>query len=203
MRSALGFGPCQYILDAEGVGLKDNPTPEQVTHWIGKQLEKSKSKRDNAAMREQLEAMVQQVQRTEARIGQYGAFASNVRGLCAAQEGKGNLAATIAKLLAIVKAMEGAAVQGDSPSRQAEELASQGAAVLDREDAASQFQPITSKLCMIGVDQNYRLARCRMTMRRLTVACASIKQVPAAAKLVADVLQQAEPMMRKKEGDDR
>jgi hypothetical protein len=53
------WGPCQYVLDSEGIGAKDNPTPEQVTRWLEKQLEKKPARRDADAMREQIKAMVE------------------------------------------------------------------------------------------------------------------------------------------------
>jgi len=68
LRNTLGIGPCQYILETEGLASADNPTPDNVMTWVEKQVKKKGGKDAADDIRERLKAMVELAGRTQARI---------------------------------------------------------------------------------------------------------------------------------------
>ena len=82
LRGTLGVGPCQYILQTEGLASDANPTPDNVMTWIEKQFSRKKEKKAAAEIRERLAQMVEHVGQAHARIGQYGRMFAEVDGLC-------------------------------------------------------------------------------------------------------------------------
>lgn len=202
VRNALGVGPCQYVLDVEGVGLKDSPTPERVTRWVEKQLEKKKAKREADAIREQLGQMTLQAKRTESRIGEYGEFAREVRRLCTQQEQSEENRAAARKIAAVVDGMEAgvAAKRQGAPRPQiVENLAAQMGALVDKEDAAAECQALGAQIRAAGADQEYVLAKLRMGVRRLRQECRMIAVGDAkAGRFAAEIQQRAERMLGKR-----
>ena len=84
LRNTLGVGPCQYILQTEGLATDANPTPDNVMTWVEKQFSRKKEKKAAEEIREQLDQMVEHVGHAQARIDEYGRFAGEVRQLCEA-----------------------------------------------------------------------------------------------------------------------
>ncbi len=82
LRGTLGVGPCQYILQTEGLASDANPTPDNVMTWVEKQFKRKKEKKSAAEIREQLAQMVEHVGQAEARIGQYRQMFGELQGLC-------------------------------------------------------------------------------------------------------------------------
>ena len=58
LRNTLGVGPCQYILQTEGLATDANPTPDNVMTWIEKQFKRKKEKSAAGEIRELLDQMV-------------------------------------------------------------------------------------------------------------------------------------------------
>ena len=70
LRNTLGVGPCQYILQTEGLASDANPTPDNVMTWIEKQFSRKKEKKAAGEIRERLAQMVEHVGQADARIVQ-------------------------------------------------------------------------------------------------------------------------------------
>ncbi len=169
MRNTLGVGPCQYVLQAEGLATESNPTPEQVSHWIEQQFKRKKEKAARDEIKDRLAQMVDHVARIQARIGQYGGSAKQLRALC--QKHAGDESA--ARCLAIVDHLEQAtATKGEEP-KAAKELADALAALIGKENALEECQKLGEAVRAIGSAQDTALARCRLHVRRLRAECAS------------------------------
>ena len=196
MRNALGFGPCQYVLDAEGLGGGESPTPEQVTHWVEKQFEKKASKRDVDVIREQLNNMTLQVKRTDERIALYAAFAAKVKHECKEYSGSPAQTAAVNRLAAIAQSMETAAGEA-RPT--VDGLAATVSSQADRDDALANAQPSLIAIRAAGANQDYTLARLRMAVRRLKQECRTMAaEGQGTAQLAARVQQQADQLLTKK-----
>jgi len=169
MRSTLGVGPCQYVLQAEGLATEANPTPEQVSHWVEQQFKRKKEKAAAAEIKDRLAQMADHVGRVQARIGQYGGSAKQLRTLCqkhATDEGA-------ARCLTIVGQLEqAAAMKGEEP-KAARQLADAVAALIGKENALEECQKLGEELRAIGSAQDAALARCRLHVRRLRAQCAT------------------------------
>ncbi len=87
MRNTLGVGPCQYILQTEGLATDSNPTPDGVMTWLEKQFRQKKEKRAAGEIDEQLQQMVAHVGRAKQRIWEYGRLARRIDEWCRATAG--------------------------------------------------------------------------------------------------------------------
>ena len=83
MRSALGTGPCQYVLEAEGMGTEYPATPDLVSRWADEEFRKGKLKKESAALRERLNQMTRHVEEVTGRIRDYGKLADRIQSACA------------------------------------------------------------------------------------------------------------------------
>jgi hypothetical protein len=81
LRNTLSLGPCQYILDLEGLAAETNPTPASVTAWIESQFERNKQQQAAREIQQRLEQMIDHVGRAQARIDEYAMFAREVGAL--------------------------------------------------------------------------------------------------------------------------
>ena len=176
MRDTLGVGPCQYVLDAEGLGSADAATPEPVTHWVEKQFERKPSRRDPDEIRERLAAMVRQVQAQQARIEQYRQVAGRVRDICRGAEATDKTGLS-RQMLAIAEGMASPPQATPPPTAPTtipeivKDLASQVAALADKDDAFDKGRDSLGQIRQAGARQDYELARLRMAARRLNVLC--------------------------------
>jgi hypothetical protein len=165
LRNTLGVGPCQYILETEGLASADNPTPDQVMTWVEKQLKKKGGKDAADDIRERLKAMVELVGRTEARIKRYADFAAEMKQLLASDNSEAGL-----KLKATVGALAQAAATGlaatDPPGRVAK-LADAVAGLIGKDTAAADLAAPAAELRAIGAAQDRALAKSRMAVRWL------------------------------------
>jgi hypothetical protein len=197
MRNALGVGPCQYVLDAEGLGNSESPTPDQVTHWVEKQLEKKASKRDVGAIREQLTRMTEQVKRTDERIGQYVEFAGKMNQACADYAKGPGHAATARRLAGILEHVTLAAPTPAAPI--VEKLTRDVATLADHDDALAKCQQPLSAIRSAGAAQDDALAKLRMAARRLKQESRMLAASdPQAAAFAGQIRQQADQMLTKK-----
>ena len=165
LRNTLGVGPCQYILETEGLASADNPTPDQVMTWAEKQLKK-KGGRDAAdEIRERLKAMVELVGRTEARIKRYADFAAEMRELLVGDNSETGL-----KLKATADAIAQAAAAGlaaTQPPGRIAKLAETVAGLIGKDSAAADLAAPAADLRAIGAAQDRALAKSRMAVRWL------------------------------------
>ena len=196
MRNALGVGPCQYVLDAEGLGTGDSPTPDQVTHWVEKQFEKKVSKRDLDAIREQLTRMTQQVKRTDDRIGEYIKFGGTIKQACGEYAKDPARAHAASRVSAIARQMTApAAITLPTVETLAGDVLSQA----EREDALANCQPWLAAIRSAGAAQDNALAKLRMAARRLKQESRTLAvDDPSAAAFAAQIQQQAEQMLVQK-----
>ncbi|HRT95832.1 MAG TPA: hypothetical protein P5532_15490 [Planctomycetota bacterium] len=176
MRNTLGVGPCQYVLQAEGLASEANPTPEQVSHWVEQQFKRKKDKAARDEIKDRLAQMVDHVARVQARIGQYGESAKQLRALCQKHEGA-------ERCLAIVSHLEQAAAIKDDLPKAAKRMADGVVALIGEENALEECQKLGEAIRAIGSAQDAALARCRLHVRRLRAECASHPASPLSKEL--------------------
>ena len=163
LRNTLGVGPCQYILETEGLASADNPTPDQVMTWVEKQLKKKGGKDAADDIRERLKAMAELVGRTEARIKRYADFAAEMRELLASDNSETGL-----KLKATTEALAKAAADGlaaTQPPGRVAKLADAVAGLIGKDTAAADLAAPAADLRSIGAAQDRALAKSRMAVR--------------------------------------
>ena len=171
LRSALGVGPCQYVLAAEGLGSEVPATPDAVTRWVEKQFRRGREARQAEAIGERLSQMVRCLERTEARIQRYAALAKRLYPLTQARpESRGALAATrgLIPILATLElsiarrplATAGGRFRGSQPD--------QLLALIGKPNAREGCERLCAELRHIGAGQSRVLAQCRMAARELS-----------------------------------
>jgi len=174
LRNTLGVGPCQYILEAEGLASQDNPTPDQVMMWVEKQFRKKGGKDAAEEIKERLKAMTEHVGRARARLKAYHDFAASagalVRVLGTSPEA-GRLAEETSPTFARIVQASADGLAATDPARLAKS-ADEAAALVGREDAAAQLQRPATEIRAAGAALDRALARCRMAARWLGVQVA-------------------------------
>jgi hypothetical protein len=179
MRNTLGVGPCQYVLQAEGLATEANPTPEQVSHWVEQQFKRKKEKAARDDIKDRLAQMADHVGRVQARIGQYGESAKQLRTLCQKHAGDEG----VARCLAILDHLDqAAAMRGDEP-KAAKQLGDAVVALIGKENALEECQKLGEAIRAIGSAQDAALARCRLHVRRIRAECASSPASPLSKEL--------------------
>jgi hypothetical protein len=189
MRYTLGVGPCQYVLQAEGLASEANPTPEQVTHWVEQQF-KRKKEEAAAAVRERLGLMAQHVGRVQERIRQYGDAAKQMRQLCT---GASERLVGIVESLERASGLEGDAAKAPETIRR---LAEAIGVLIGKPDALAECQKLGEQIRAIGAAQDTSLARCRLAVRRLLAECRTGEPTELTRKLE----DQATKMLRGDKG---
>jgi hypothetical protein len=195
LRNTLGVGPCQYILQSEGLAGETNPTPDEVMNWVEKQFAGKKEKRAAGEMREQLAAMVEHVGRTQARIGQYAALAGRLDGLLAAQSGSGPSAETVRVLRSLVDRLKQAAAEdpaGAKPAQQAAKLADEILRLVGKPNALDKCRGLGGEVRRLGAAQERALANSRMAVRWLRQQARTTATDPPSAALAARIQDEAE-----------
>jgi hypothetical protein len=184
MRNTLGFGPCQYILETEGLASQDPPTPDQVMTWIEKQFKRGKQKESADEIRERLKAMAELVGRTEMRIKRYADFADELQKLLAAEDSEngrllkataGTLAESAATGLSATsktRRVEDPPGRSGPPDRIAK-LSDAVIGLIGKETAAADLAPLAAEIRGIGAAQDRALAKSRMAVRWLNCQASS------------------------------
>jgi hypothetical protein len=198
MRGTLGTGPCQYILDIEGLDADSSPTPALVCEWIEKQYKKQRGRQGAQLIQDRLDAMTRHVEDAERRIAQYIEWADQVR------RQAGNGLSPIAAWANGVERMLGDMERAErrlAPERKSPEYVKELAVRLfdlgQDENWEGRFRQISSELHVIGSAQDRTLATCRMSVRRLRQYCLTLADEgqPAAASVVS-ILSMTEHMLR-------
>jgi len=184
LRNTLGVGPCQYILQTEGLGSESNPTPDNVMTWVEKQFARKKQKKSADEIREMLGQMGSQVAATQARIERYAAFARELHKLV---DGKELMPAGATGMMSLQQTLVylDRSLADDTSAKAAErtqQLAAEVAALMEKADAADECRKLGAEARQIGLAQERTLARCRMAVRWVH---AQAKM--AAAETAADV----------------
>ncbi|MGO8704730.1 MAG: hypothetical protein ACLQVA_13010 [Candidatus Brocadiia bacterium] len=168
MRSALGTGPCQYVLEAEGMGTEYPATPDLVSRWLEEQFRKGKLRKESAALRERLDQMTHHIEEVQGRIRDYGKLADSIQSACADLGPNGPLAQKVLKLL---EEMRRAVADDEDIRRSAEQVTQEVLALAEKEVGADEWQAEMGKVRALGATQDSSLARCRMILRQVIQLC--------------------------------
>ena len=201
IRHALGVGPCQYVLQTEGLATETNPTPDQVMTWVERQFGRNKTEETAEEIRELLVQMVEHVGHAQDRIDRYAEFSREVAELLRsgknprADEGGdlpsrfGSLDQTAGRLDIIVRGN-----QPNDVEKRADALAKEVVQLIGKPDSLEECRRLGDELRQIGVQQDSTLSRSRMIVRWLR---------EQAATLAADYPEFAEPSGRVREACQR
>ena len=174
LRNTLGVGPCQYILETEGLATGENPTPDQVMTWTESQFRKGKDAKAADEIRGRLKAMSDLVARTQTRIKQYADFAAGVRAATALEKdaaGQGALAQALAPTLLRLRQSAETGLAATDPPERVGKLADDVAALIGKENALARVQELGNGFRAIGAAQDESLANDRMAVRWLREQC--------------------------------
>ncbi len=158
LRNTLGVGPCQYILQTEGLAGETNPTPDEVMNWVEREL-KRKKRAPAGEFRERFEQMAAYVGRAQARIDTYGAFAAQIKTLSADE----SLRPVVERIEAAVAAAPGKTVPAERVAR----LSAEVLALVEKKDPQADIARLGAEIRRVGAEQERALANCRMNVRWL------------------------------------
>ena len=180
IRSALGVGPCQYVLQTEGLATETNPTPDQVMTWVERQFERNKTEETADEIRELLAQMVEHVRHAQDRIDRYAKLSREVEELLENLPSRfRSLAQTAGRLNTVVSEN-----QPNDLEIQAGALAKEVAQLIGKPDSTHDCRRLGDELRRIGARQDSTLSRSRMIVRWLR---------EQATTLAADHPELAEP----------
>jgi len=170
LRATLGVGPCQYILQTEGLASDTNPTPDSVMTFVEKQFSKRREKKAADEIRELLAQMVGHVEHAEQRIEKYRHLASEVEWMCLPTSGRSApelFAATLRPTLDRLDRATGAKTASSQRAEQARQLTGQIIGLIGKQDAVAECRRLGVEVRKIGAAQDRALANCRMAARWL------------------------------------
>jgi hypothetical protein len=201
LRNTLGVGPCQYILQTEGLASESNPTPDNVMTWVEKQFQRKKEKKAREEIQEMLGQMAEHVQHAQARIDRYAALALEIRAICRdADPGQQTVAKPLLPLADRLEQAAAAAASGKpaAPPRVGG-LAEAIGALIGKDNALADCQRLGAEVRAIGAVQDRALSNCRMTVRWLKQSAAMIIEDNASgSELAKQVLMRAEQGLQTK-----
>jgi len=202
LRNTLGVGPCQYVLETEGLASDTNPTPDHVMDWVEKQFEKAKDVKSADQIKEHLNEMTDHVGHVQARIDEYPTLVRELRTLCRPEEKSENIRATMETFTGILDDMQRAIATrpGDvEPPARAAELAEQIVDLIGKDDAQERCERLASEVRRIGASQDRALSKCRMSIRWLKQqARMSVLRHPESAELAAEVEARVERFLQER-----
>jgi hypothetical protein len=189
LRNTLGVGPCQYILQTEGLATDSNPTPGNVMTWIEKQFSRKRQQKSAEEIRDLLKQMTEHVGHARQRIQRYSDLGRDVRTLCAASAASSS-SRSVAALSETAEDLQRAVTSPDltaAPER-AGQLAAKVAGLIDQTGALAECQRLGAELRAVGAVQDRALANGRMAARWLrTQAKMLAADEPSAAALARQV----------------
>jgi len=195
LRNTLGVGPCQYVLQSEGLASDANPTPAFVMEWVERQFAGDKDAESAEEIRRRLEAMADHVARVQARIDQYAAFSREIRALCET-DGESAEPTAIERLTGVLDEMDrslAALRDTTDATAYATVLATQIAGLIGKESAPVEFRRLGEAVRRIGAAQDRALSKCRMAVRWLKQqARMTAIRNPRAAELVRKIQARTE-----------
>ncbi|MGO9108390.1 MAG: hypothetical protein ACLP9L_04080 [Thermoguttaceae bacterium] len=199
LRGTLGVGPCQYILQTEGLASDANPTPDNVMTWIEKQFSRKKEKKFADEIRERLGQMVEHIGQAQARIGAYHHMFAEVDKLCNA------LAAGADPSRVILASLGHSGLEitrmpaGPAAADRARQLADRVISLIGTDNAAAECEKLGGRLRALGAEQDRLLAVCRMKARWLKQSAAMLAEDhPDDSQLAGKVQSQVEEVLRTK-----
>jgi len=196
LRNTMGVGPCQYILELEGLASEENPTPDLVMTWVEKQFQKKSSAKAADEIAERFRRMIEQVRHAQARVEQYAAFARIVRGLCTDKDAPKGAQALLPTVGRIDETLKAFAQAGATPER-AGQLATEIVGLAGKGGALADCQRLGAQVRAIGTAQSAALSRCRMAARWLRAQARILAREPGGAELAKQVQTRAEEILWK------
>ncbi|OHB83450.1 MAG: hypothetical protein A2V98_05675 [Planctomycetes bacterium RBG_16_64_12] len=202
LRSTLGVGPCQYILQTEGLASDSNPTPDHVISWVERQFAKHKEGEAADEIKEQLAQMSDHVRHAQARIDRYAAFGREVQTLLKTEEarrGESEAARGLSDTVAYVARTADAGRRTHEPAERAAGLADAIVRLIGREESLAECQRLGLEVRRIGAEQDRTLSTCRMAVRWLKVqARMCVIRDPGSAELAKEIQARAERFLNEK-----
>ena len=188
LRSTLGVGPCQYILQTEGLSAEADPTPDSIMGRIEKEFSRKKQKKAAGEIRDMLKAMTAHIARAQSRIAVYGELAGDVQKLCKAESQ--NAAAEPLNRIADRMQQTVAATSGTPKlTDRAAQLAGEVSGLISKDSAVPECQRLGAELRGLGAIQDRTLAKCRMDARWLRQQAVTTASADAAAAALAKKVQ--------------
>jgi hypothetical protein len=195
LRATLGVGPCQYILQTEGLMSESNATPDNVMTWVEKQFQRKKEKKAADEIRERLGQMVEQVRRTDTRLHRYRQIFENM------QQFRGFEFAWAKPLPPAPSS-----TMHDVPATDcipvpnlARQLAEDVTRLIGNQNAVAECEKLGEKIRYIGDVQNRELAIYRMKARWLRQsAIMLVEGHPEEAELAKQLQAKADEMLETK-----
>lgn len=202
LRNTLGVGPCQYVLDTEGLRCEADPTPGHVMDLLERQWARRQAGQAAAETGDLLGQMTEHVAVVQKRIEQYADFARRVRAMCAAEAGDGDPPESAESLGFAAYRVEQIALQSarsEDPARRAAELADELRRRIGQPNAVAECAPLAAGLREIGDRQSRALSACRMGVRWLwQKARMRVLHDPSRAALAKRVLAEAAQILAKR-----
>jgi hypothetical protein len=159
----LGVGPCQYILQTEGLAAEGDPTPDNVMTNVEKLFARKREQKSADEIREMLQQMVEHVGHAQSRIERYAAFGREVQTLV----NDSSLPSCSDTLAYLQHAVATASSPSEPPARAAARLADAVVAQIGKPSGAAEVARIGRELRALGTRQDSTLAKSRMAVRWL------------------------------------
>jgi hypothetical protein len=169
LRNTLGVGPCQYVLQTEGLASDANPTPAHVMTWVEEQFEQDKEKENADEIQARLAAMTDHVAHAQARIERYAALAAEVQALLRANKDNGqpsHAASWLGETVARLRATSEPDPEQEGPPKRAARSAAVVVGLIDGGDV-EECRRLGHDLRTLGAQQDSALSGCRMAVRWL------------------------------------
>ena len=204
LRNTLGVGPCQYILQTEGLASDANPTPANVMDWVEKQFGKGKEAESVGRIRERIGQMIAHMRHVEARIDEYAALARECRESSLQEASHQPAQGVMQTLFPILSDLERTVMmprQVAEDSAPASALAEQVTGLIGRDNAVEKCRRLGDEFRRIGAIQDWTLSRCRMLVRwlRQQSRMCAIRH-PESAELAREVQRRVERFLAEKQG---
>ena len=183
------MGPCQYILQTEGLASDSNPTPDNVMTFVEKQFAKKKEAQSADEIRQMLAEMVAHVEQADKRIGQYAELGRDLRAICEGPASSATRSRAAEMCRTDVYGLQ-AEIQSATPqpAAGARKLADEVLALIGKLDSAAELRRLGLELRRLGASQDRALANSRMAARWLRQQVAMIAEDnPAIAELAAKI----------------
>ena len=196
MRNTLGVGPCQYVLETEGLTSQDNPTPDLVMAWIEKGLRRKKAP-DADEVKERLKAMAELAARVDARIKRYADLAADVQAILAkAAPAEAPATQMMGPTLDTIRRAAKAGLGPSPASERAARLAEPIVAAAGKSQITPEFERLAAEIRAIGAAQDKALATCRLTTRWLNEQCGMVAaDNPPCADIARKVFERVYPVL--------
>jgi hypothetical protein len=195
LRGTLGVGPCQYILQTEGLGSDANPTPDNVMTWVEKQFSRNKEKKVAGEIREKLAQMVEHVGQAQARIEKYVRLFAEVEKLCETDSASKAVSRVLAALAHVGSVPADMQIHPITPHR-ARDMADAVIELIGADNALPKCETQGRQLREMGAAQDRTMALCRMRARWLRQSAAmQAEDHPGDAALAGKVQAKVEAVL--------